>query len=124
MEKNSVVENVTAMVHSLQATDKVAILEHKDNNHVIAQYKGKRYTAVFNPFVGLYYVDDIYGNLDEVISDRVREAQEKLERCQTDCRYCSVANLPYYEALLKDAQEELDRILEEERQDKSRGDIQ
>ena len=52
---------VMAMVYSLNALAEVEIIEHKDNNHVIAEYDGKRWTAVFNPSVGLYYVDDIYG---------------------------------------------------------------
>lgn len=51
-----------AHIHSLKGQmDTVTIVQHKDNNHVIAEYKGQRYTAVFNPFVGAYYVDDIYG---------------------------------------------------------------
>jgi hypothetical protein len=56
---------IKAMVHSLKAQDEVAILHKKDNNDVIAEYKGKRCTAVFNPFVGLYYVDDVYGVLKD-----------------------------------------------------------
>lgn len=51
-----------AHIHSLQGQmDTVTIIQHKDNNHVISEYKGNQYTAVFNPFVGAYYVDDIYG---------------------------------------------------------------
>lgn len=53
-----------AMVHSLKATGTVTILEHKDNNNVIAEYNGQRFTAIYNIFTGLYYVDDIYGKLD------------------------------------------------------------
>ena len=52
-----------AMVHSLKKQDEVAILHEKGINDVIAEYKGKRYTAIYNPFAGLYYVDDIYGML-------------------------------------------------------------
>jgi len=66
----------TAVIHSLSAnigpnhpdltnTDTVTIIEHKDNNNVIAEYKGKRYKAVFNPFVCMYYVDDKYGLISE-----------------------------------------------------------
>lgn len=54
-----------AMIHSIKAQDKVTILHEKNLNDVIAEYKGKRCTAVFNPFVGLYYVDDIYGVLSD-----------------------------------------------------------
>lgn len=54
-----------AMIHSLKALGEVTILHEKNNNDVIAEYKGKRCTAVYNPFVGLYYVDDIYGILPD-----------------------------------------------------------
>ena len=63
---------IKALVHSLKDRDEVTILHEKNNNDVIAEYKGKRCTAIFNPFVGLFYVDDIYG----VLTDR-----HKCPRC-------------------------------------------
>jgi len=54
-----------AMINSLQARDEVTILHQNGSNDVVAEYKGKRYTAVYNLFVGLYYVDDIYGVLPD-----------------------------------------------------------
>ena len=54
-----------AMIHSLNAQDEAKTLHEKNNNDVIAEYNGKRCTAVYNPFVGLYYVDDIYGVLSD-----------------------------------------------------------
>ena len=54
----------TAMIHSKKDTDTVTIISHKDNNNVIAEYKGQQYKAIFNPFVCLYYVDDIYGKIE------------------------------------------------------------
>jgi hypothetical protein len=54
-----------AMVHSLKSQDVVVILHENGCNDVIAEYKGKRCTAVFNPFSGLYYVDDVYGVLQD-----------------------------------------------------------
>ena len=54
-----------AMIHSLQAKGKVKILHENGANDVIAEYKGKRCTAIFNGFVGLYYVDDVYGELQD-----------------------------------------------------------
>jgi hypothetical protein len=53
------------MVHSLNDLDEVTIISEDGPNNVVAEYKGKRCTAIFNPFSGLYYVDDVYG----VISD-------------------------------------------------------
>jgi len=52
-----------AMIHSLKDTDLVLILHENGANDVIAEYNSKRFTAVYNPFVGLYYVDDVYGEL-------------------------------------------------------------
>jgi len=40
------------------------ILEHKDNNNVIALYNGVKCSAIFNPFVGRYFVDDVYGIIE------------------------------------------------------------
>ena len=54
-----------AIVHTLKDTDEVTILHEKGSNDVIAEYKGKRCTAVFNVFVGHYYVDNIYGILPD-----------------------------------------------------------
>lgn len=55
--------NITAraMVSSLRAQADVIILEKTGDNQYIAEYNGKLCTAIFNPFVGLYYVDDVYG---------------------------------------------------------------
>ena len=50
-----------AMVHSLNGLAEVSIISENGCNHVIADYKGLRCTAVFNIFLGLYYVDDVYG---------------------------------------------------------------
>ncbi len=52
-------------VHSLRDLAMVEIIEHTDNNHCLAWYDGKLCTAIFNPFSGYYYVDDIYGVIEE-----------------------------------------------------------
>ena len=52
---------VMAMVHSLNGLAEVSIISENGCNHVIADYNGLRYTAIFNIFSGLYYVDDVYG---------------------------------------------------------------
>ena len=59
--------DIKARIHSLGGElDTVTIIEHKDNNHVIAQYHGEYFTAVFNPFVGQYYVDDKFGHINNI----------------------------------------------------------
>ena len=57
--------NTKAQVHSLKDQGEVTILHENGPNDVIAEYQGKRCTAIYNPFVGLYYVDDIYGVLSD-----------------------------------------------------------
>ena len=52
-----------AMVNSLQGLAEVTILHENNNNDVVAEYNGIRCTAVFNPFVARYYVDDKGGVL-------------------------------------------------------------
>jgi hypothetical protein len=61
---------VVAYIHSLKdkKTDihvlgEAEIIEHIDNNNIIALYNGIKCRAIFNPFVGRYFVDDIYGKI-------------------------------------------------------------
>ena len=43
----------------------VTIIRHVDNNNVVAEYQGVRYSAIFNPFVCQYFVDDVDGRIQE-----------------------------------------------------------
>lgn len=55
-----------AHIHSLEGKlDDVEIIEKRDGNEYVASYKGKLCTAIFNPFVCRYYVDDIYGLINQ-----------------------------------------------------------
>lgn len=55
-----------AKIHSLGGElAEVTIISETNCNDVVAEYKGKKYTAIFNGFRGLYYVDDIYGAIDK-----------------------------------------------------------
>lgn len=55
-----------AMIHSLgQPAEVEIVLEQGNNNKVIAKYNGTYCTAIYNIFVGMYYVDDIYGVLND-----------------------------------------------------------
>ena len=64
-----------AMIHSLNEEGVVTIIHENGSNDVVAEYQGKRYTAIFNGFVCLYYVDDIYGLLTN---------QNQCPRCGAD----------------------------------------
>lgn len=58
-------EKVKAHIHSLDGGwDEVTIIEEKDCNHILVQYKGKTCTAIFNYFTGSIYVDDVYGVIE------------------------------------------------------------
>jgi hypothetical protein len=63
---------IMAYIHSLKdkKTDtnhsgEAEILEHTDNNNVVALYNGIKYRAIFNPYVSRYFVDDVYGKIGE-----------------------------------------------------------
>jgi len=63
---------VMAYIHSLKdkKTDthvlgECEIIEHIDNNNVIALYNGVKCRGIFNYFVGRYYIDDVYGRIDD-----------------------------------------------------------
>ena len=62
---------VTAYIHSLKdktidrhVAAEAIIIEHRSDNEAIAEYNGIRCRAIFNHFVGSYFVDDIYGRID------------------------------------------------------------
>ena len=60
-----------AMVHSIKAVKEVEIIEKRGDNDYLAKVGDVVCTAIFNPFVGLYYVDDVYGVVR--LDDRERD---------------------------------------------------
>ena len=49
-------------IHSLNGgLAEATIVEKIGDNQYIAEYNGVRCTAIYNPFVDQYYVDDKYG---------------------------------------------------------------
>ena len=63
---------VEAYIHSLKdrRTDKNVLAEAEiikkiGDNLYLAEYNGVRCTAIFNPFVCRYYVDDLYGRIPQ-----------------------------------------------------------
>lgn len=54
------------VIHSLNGElAQASILEKTGDNEYIAEYNGVKCSAIFNPFVGRYYVDDKYGVIKE-----------------------------------------------------------
>ena len=63
---------VEAYIHSLKdrKTDRnvlgeAEIIKAIGDNLYLAEYNGVRCTAIFNPFVCHYFVDDLYGRVSE-----------------------------------------------------------
>lgn len=57
---------VTAMVHSKEKREEVELIKKiGDNNYLVETIDGVKCTAIYNPFVGIYYADDIYGIIKE-----------------------------------------------------------
>ena len=63
---------VEAYIHSLKdrKTDRnvlgeAEIIKAIGDNLYLAEYNGIRCTAIFNPFVSRYFVDDLYGRISE-----------------------------------------------------------
>lgn len=57
---------VKAKIHSLDGQfAQVKILSDNGDNNIIVEYNGKKCTAIYNVFVGAYFVDDIYGIIED-----------------------------------------------------------
>jgi hypothetical protein len=57
-------------IHSLKkdgqsGLGKADILKKIGDNQYIADYNGVKCTAIYNPFAGRFYVDDVYGVIKE-----------------------------------------------------------
>jgi hypothetical protein len=53
-------------IHSLDGELREAtIVEKVGDNQYVAEYNGVRCSAIYNPFVGRFYVDDKYGVIKE-----------------------------------------------------------
>ena len=53
-------------IHSLDGELREAIIVEKvGDNQYVAEYNGVRCSAIYNPFVGRFYVDDKYGVIKE-----------------------------------------------------------
>lgn len=54
---------VTGMIHSKNEKGEFQIIDKVGDNEYVALVDGIKCTAIFNPFVGMYYADDKYGIL-------------------------------------------------------------
>lgn len=78
---------VTALIYSTQQPAEVTIVEMLGRNKYLAIYNGRRYAAMFNPFQGMYYVEDLRTcyptmsdeDLDSMLSE-MRSVSDSSER--------------------------------------------
>lgn len=63
---------IQAYIHSLKdhthdrhVLGEAEIICPINENQHLAEYNGVRCTAIYNPFVGRYFVDDVYGVLNK-----------------------------------------------------------
>ena len=64
------IDKCECYIHSLKKDEKsvmaeATIIKRLGDNDYLADYNGVKCHAIFNPFVGQYYVDDIYGVIKE-----------------------------------------------------------
>jgi len=66
------IEKCECYIHSLKDIEnnrhtlaEATIIKKIGDNLYLAEYNGVRCTAIFNPFVGRYYVDDVYGVMED-----------------------------------------------------------
>lgn len=58
---------VMARIYSLDGEmDEVLVVEKKEGNNYIVEYKGQRCTAIFNGITNCFYVDDKYGVIGKI----------------------------------------------------------
>jgi len=65
------IDKCECYIHSLKTNGQgnlaeATILKRIGDNQYLADYNGVKCTAIFNPFVGKYYVDDLYGIVKEL----------------------------------------------------------
>lgn len=57
---------VTAMIHSKDAKGQIQILAKiGDNDYIVRTEDNVLCHAIFNPFVGIYYADDLYAVVEK-----------------------------------------------------------
>ena len=67
------IEKCECYIHSLKQNetnvlDEATIIKRLGDNDYLADYKGVKCHAIYNPFAGRYYVDDKYGVIREAPS--------------------------------------------------------
>jgi len=61
MKVEAFIHSLKDKVHDRHVLGEAEIIQCIGDNLYLAKYNGIRCTAIFNPFVGRYFVDDVYG---------------------------------------------------------------
>ena len=64
MKVEAYIHSLKDHVHDRNVLGEAEIIKSIGNNLYLAEYKGVRCTAIYNPFVGRYFVDDVYGVME------------------------------------------------------------
>ena len=59
------IHSLKDMEHDRNVLGEAEIIKSIGDNLYLAEVNGVRCTAIFNPFVGRYFADDVYGIVDE-----------------------------------------------------------
>ena len=61
MKVQAYIHSLKDLEHNRSVLGEAEIIRKIGDNMYLAEYNGVRCTAIYNPFVGRYYVDDVYG---------------------------------------------------------------
>lgn len=64
MKVEAYIHSLKDHVHDRNVLGEAEIIRSIGNNLYLAEYNGVRCTAIYNPFVGRYFVDDVYGVME------------------------------------------------------------
>lgn len=61
MKVQAYIHSLKDLGHDRSVLGEAEIIRKIGDNLYLAEYNSVRCTAIYNPFVGRYYVDDVYG---------------------------------------------------------------
>ena len=65
MKVRTYIHSLKDQEHDRHVLGEAEIIKRIGNDLYLAKYNGVRCTAIFDPFTGSYYVDDVYGQWEE-----------------------------------------------------------
>ena len=93
-----------ARIYSTDQIAEVTITEMVGNNKYLAEYKGRTCAAMFNPFMGTFFVDDVEGSAPEQAGHATDDVHYELNYL-SDCSqreleaYRSIGSVEHFKRL-------------------------